>query len=77
MIFYRKLLKLQRAFGALKIQGLQLISWEGIGFAINWLPVRSHQMSIEDLEELFVSQMLIIDNMFSALLSIDVLCENK
>ncbi len=26
-------------------QGLQQTSWEGIGFAINWLPVRSHQMS--------------------------------
>jgi hypothetical protein len=34
-------------------------------------------MSIEDLEELFVSQMLTIDNAFSALLSIDELCENK
>ncbi len=29
------------------------------------------------LEEQFVSQMLIIDNVFSALLSIDGLCENK
>jgi hypothetical protein len=34
-------------------------------------------MSIADLEELFVSQMLIIDNVFSALFSIDGLCENK
>jgi hypothetical protein len=34
-------------------------------------------MSIEDLEELFVSQMLTIDNVFPALLSIDGLCENK
>jgi hypothetical protein len=34
-------------------------------------------MSIEDLEELFDSQMLIIDNVFSALLSIDGLCKNK
>jgi hypothetical protein len=32
---------------------------------------------IEDLEELFVSQMLTIDNVFSALLlSVDGLCEN-
>jgi hypothetical protein len=34
-------------------------------------------MSIEDLEELFVSQILIIDNVFSALLSVNGLCENK
>jgi hypothetical protein len=34
-------------------------------------------MSIEDLEELFVPQMLTIDNVFSALLSVVGLCENK
>jgi hypothetical protein len=33
-------------------------------------------MTIEDLEELFVSQMLTIYNVFSALLSIVGLCEN-
>ncbi len=32
---------------------------------------------IEDLEELFVSQMLTIDNVFSALLSVDGICENE
>jgi hypothetical protein len=34
-------------------------------------------MSIEDLEELFISEMLTMDNVFSALLSVVGLCENK
>jgi hypothetical protein len=35
------------------------------------------QGSIEDLEELFVLQMLTIENVFSALWSVVGLCENE
>jgi hypothetical protein len=43
----------------------------------NQLVAGSIPSNVKDLEELFVSQMLRIDNVFSALLSIDGLCENK